>query len=798
MRFTPPEDYRIRAWDAATGAVLYERGEGTARLFFRDGRPMSLRYTRTLTVRHLDDDRLLEPLRRAPPGRDGMRHQFVISADGQVCAETRPGGDVVVWDFARKAERSTIRRAGLPAAVATDDTRVGGTFQISFAPVGLLGPYPPRSEDREPQTLDHDGARLAGLDGGYLKVWNTHDSRELGRLRMQPWRFAFAPGVGGELRLLDRFGHLWSWRPGKDPPALVCTLKVSGGGNFSLDYLLPAADGRRVVYLSTRTQSVYVWDAVTGEQKIRFALPRSVGDKPVFAVSADGGRVALLRSADLPRVWNQDTGQELLRLARPRLEPGKERLALSRDARRLLIMDEEGERTVLRVMEVANGIEVHAVTLAEPLGAYALAADGSLLAVCTGKQIQVHDLDRRGPPRTLAGHEANVSAVALAAPPTTPGAELVLASASAGDGTARLWDLRSGTTLLTLHTGQRRLARLALSPSGRWLASGDTEGLVRLWDLGEVRRRLRAASLDWEAAPLPTDAPGTAADPVAAARRLHLRKRYDEAAAAYEQALAGSAPEATVLRDRGEVLLQLGKADAALADFAQARALAPALRLDEYFARGFEVRGGSHAAAGRHAEAAVDFARAIDAGSSSRSLWESRAVTLMAAGDREGYRKFVAGLLENHGGTTDPSTANALAWACVFAPKPVTDGERLLAVIRKATADEPENSSYVNTLGAVLCRVGKCADAVRALEEAMRLQDNGGTGWDWVFLALAHHEQGNAEEARKWRDRAIGWFDQELAAKALQSRDGSRQWVERLQMELLRREVESTIKPPAP
>ncbi len=183
----PQDEFRLEAWDAVTGKLLYERPEGTARLFFRAGRPMSLRYTTTLTVRDLDADRLLEPLRQAAPGVKRPEHQFVMSGDGNVCAETRTDGEVVVWDFGRKAERSRIRRAGLPAnPVAQANT--GSSFPIVFTPVSRLGAFPQRSEDREPQALNHDGSRFAGLDAGFLKVWDTSSGKELGRLqRYQPW-----------------------------------------------------------------------------------------------------------------------------------------------------------------------------------------------------------------------------------------------------------------------------------------------------------------------------------------------------------------------------------------------------------------------------------------------------------------------------------------------------------------------------------------------------------------------------------------------------------------------------------
>jgi tetratricopeptide (TPR) repeat protein len=341
---------------------------------------------------------------------------------------------------------------------------------------------------------------------------------------------------------------------------------------------------------------------------------------------------------------------------------------------------------------------------------------------------------------------------------------------------------------VTLHTGQRRLSQLALSPSGRWLATGDWEGGVRLWDLAEARRQLKGANLDWDAPPLPPSPPEPqgAARTLEVARRHHLHGQVQEAVQAYGQALAQGSADAAVYRDRGEALLQLNRLDDALADFTKARQLAPDQPLNELRARALEARGEAHADAGRLAGAAADFAAVMDLGEPDQTLWEHLGLTLVATGDLDGYRKFCARLMKQYGDDTDPTTANALAWACVFAPRPVPDGERLVALARRAVADDPQNSNVLNTLGAVLCRVGQADEAVRRLREGMRLQAQGGTGWDYVFLALAEHQRGHADEARKAREQADAWFE-----KALHGRPQS--WGERLQMELLRREAQTLL-----
>ena len=58
-----------------------------------------------------------------------------------------------------------------------------------------------------------------------------------------------------------------------------------------------------------------------------------------------------------------------------------------------------------------------------------------------------------------------------------------------------LYDSHSGQPLLPLPTGTRPLA---LSPDGRYLAASVDSRRVEVWDLAEVRLRLRELGLDWQ------------------------------------------------------------------------------------------------------------------------------------------------------------------------------------------------------------------------------------------------------------------------------------------------------------
>ena len=53
--------------------------------------------------------------------------------------------------------------------------------------------------------------------------------------------------------------------------------------------------------------------------------------------------------------------------------------------------------------------------------------------------------------------------------------------ASAGDSTIRLWDAKTGRHLGTLQGDKSAVTAIAISPKGNLIASGSTNGVVRLW-----------------------------------------------------------------------------------------------------------------------------------------------------------------------------------------------------------------------------------------------------------------------------------------------------------------------------
>jgi hypothetical protein len=65
-------------------------------------------------------------------------------------------------------------------------------------------------------------------------------------------------------------------------------------------------------------------------------------------------------------------------------------------------------------------------------------------------------------------------------------------------------------------------------------------------------------------------------------------------------------------------------------------------------------------------------------------------------------------------------------------------------------------------VGRARYRAGAWKESIEALLKSAELDDapKGGEPRQWFFLAMAHWQLGEKEEARAWYDKAVAWMDQ--------------------------------------
>jgi tetratricopeptide (TPR) repeat protein len=174
-------------------------------------------------------------------------------------------------------------------------------------------------------------------------------------------------------------------------------------------------------------------------------------------------------------------------------------------------------------------------------------------------------------------------------------------------------------------------------------------------------------------------------------------------------------------------------------------------------------RGLAHAELGRWQEAARD----LDARRLARhdDVWYLAALVHLAAGDRDGYRAACAGMLEHFGGADASDVPAAFtAWTCALAPDALEDLAPALALAERLQAEQPKDPMAATTLGALLYRAGRFAEAAARLDAAQQLPEDRRTSpiYGWLLLAMAHHRLGHADEAKRRLDRAAAAIDRAI------------------------------------
>ena len=211
-------------------------------------------------------------------------------------------------------------------------------------------------------------------------------------------------------------------------------------------------------------------------------------------------------------------------------------------------------------------------------------------------------------------------------------------------------------------------------------------------------------------------------------------------------------------------------------------------------------QGRAHAARRDWAQAADCYARGLTRGPTDEGhFWFEYAALLLLSGDRPGYVKACAHLVDRCGKDKGPRSYH-VARACTLAPQAVADMSLPGRLAEKELEGSARQFWSLTEQGALAYRAGRFQQAVPLFEQSLQADPRPGSAvLNWLWLALAKQRLGKAEEARRWLNKAQAWLDQYHDGMPARAEEEFglhlHNWLE---AHVLRREAEALIESEAP
>ncbi len=665
-------------------------------------------------------------------GRYGAPVGVVFSLDGRRLAAWGWDNVLHVWDLTTGISLGTLagHRDGISEAMFSRD----GASLVSASHDGTLRIW--KVGGGVPRVL-------AGHDGGVRAVAISQDGRWI--------------ASGGS----DKTVRLWDVTAGQ----LVATCY---GHDAEINAVAFSPDGRTVASAS-RDRTIRLWDTATRGGAVTKLLGHGDEVRSV-AFSPDGRQIASGSSDNTVRLWSTDRFRSLVPAGGE--TDGNESASVSANLERVAVRTLEGR---LRVWTLAAQGDV--TTVNAPLesgelnGGIVLSADGQrVLFAAKDHTVYVANVGQSGL-MALKGHGGAITALAFSPDGTR--------AASASSMSICVWDLHSARAVHTLYQFGH-ITGLAFGPDGRWLAATVNRTVI-VWDVEAQRSRFRAEghAADVTAVAFSRDGSRLASGSSDGAIRL-----WDASTGAPLGALPGS--DATIhsiafdpagARVAATAGNAVGIWDAKTSQLLLAvQPGPPSLDLVAFSADGkcLLTTSGSLAMRLDSRSSYEPEAEAIVAESFSRLHLAADVLNALrtdASLDRK-VRDAALEMAERRG--DDPRALNRESWRIV-----TTLGEspqayaRAFAYAQAATRLLPLDAGYAHTLAVARCRVGQHQECLAALASDERLVS-------LPFVVMAHYRLGHVEAARE----ALGRLQAEMAK--LENRDNE-------EVRVLQREAEVLV-----
>jgi WD40 repeat protein/tetratricopeptide (TPR) repeat protein len=835
---------QARLWDAITrrpiGEPLNHQDRIQAVAFSPDGK--------TVLTGSLDHTaRLWDAVSGEPRGEalkhDGVVHALSFSPDGKTALTGSEDDTARLW------EASTGRPIGTPLRHGDD------IWSASFHPDGRtlitgcsdgtariwqVPPAPPRGQSL-PQLTKPGLLASPVMNRLATNVGVQIEAVVRGTVKS----IAFSPDgkvflVGSNMGL----AHFWETATGQP---LGVPLKLGVPLNFGSDVYSVAISPDGKVALTCAARTARLWEVPTG-QPIGEPFTHGSGINHI-AFSRDSKSFAATTFEGAVELWEIATGhhRQVAQVAAVRVELISA-LALSPDGKLALTGVTKLPKSYGLFLDLATGkARGEQLRHQGPIQVVAFSPDGkTALTGSDDRTAQLWDATGRPLGEPLLHTDA---VVAAAFSPdgkiiATGTGDALVGGAKPDVGFLRLWDVTTGRPTSEPMPHRGRIVGLAFRRDGATVVAG-AESLTE-WDVpkpldggverialwastitGQVLDPTKAVyqldSRSWRehrdrlqalGGP-PAGAAATAAE--VAAEHRHAAEQSEEAgqwfAAAWHlrRLLAADPEDGDLRRRRARADRELGWWEEAVIDLTKAIEQHPddaQLRND---------RGVAFAEMARWDDAAADFSKAMELTPEDLQYRFRLGLTYLAKGDLDGYRKFCQDFLEWCQKQNATEASMLAAWSCVLSPNAIPDPAAVVQLAEKAlnsviskyrnmgilakSTNDPRLIQRVieevqkivppfsRVLGAALYRAGQFESAVRHLNVSVKSGES--LGSDLLFLALAQHRLGRAEEAKQLLARAVQRIDQGLAAGSF---DGRRlTWQDKLQALIIRREAEALI-----
>jgi hypothetical protein len=175
-------------------------------------------------------------------------------------------------------------------------------------------------------------------------------------------------------------------------------------------------------------------------------------------------------------------------------------------------------------------------------------------------------------------------------------------------------------------------------------------------------------------------------------------------------------------------------------------------------------------------------------------IWFEYAATQLLAGDRDGYRRACAHMLARCQVASQMRPYHA-ARACTLSPGSREDVVKPHQVSAKELTSNYTQFWSLTERGALSVRIGLVNESVKLLQDSLVADGRPGRAVvNWLWLALAHKQLDQPEEARRWLGKAANWLDQQggrMPADTPGLRAHRHNWLE---AHVLRREAEALLR----